>query len=73
MTDVYLQKGFNDWIDEKKMIKNDRAEGQMIEVRKEATIGKYRKKMSIRRKCGEAQREEKVQDLTRSQTRRRML
>lgn len=71
MTDVYLQKGFNGWIDEKKMIKNDRAEGQMIEVRKEATIGKYRKK--IRRKCGEAQREEKVQDLTRSQTRRRML
>lgn len=34
MTDVFLQKGFNGWIDGKKMIKNDRAEGQMIEVRK---------------------------------------
>lgn len=33
MTDVFLQKGFNG-IDGKKMIKNDRAEGQMIEVRK---------------------------------------
>lgn len=55
------------------MIKNDRAEGQMTEVRKEAMIGKYRKKMSIRRKCGEAQKEEKVKDLNRSQTRRRMV
>lgn len=40
MTDVFLEKGFNEWLVGKKMIKNDRAEGQMTEVTKEATTVK---------------------------------